>query len=137
MKNTILKICACFMILGLISGCGQKEFDENAVRENTSKKIKEEKTVEDFKITNAKIEFDPTAGSDGTTKFVADATNISDKDIKISGFNVIVKDKEGKQIVSLLIEMFDEIKSGETFKLSSYCSIDLSDAYDYEVTINK
>ena len=127
------KIIALFLACGLIfaTGCGKKtndnknpnngKDDTNVVTPiaNTDEAVVGEQIIDGLKFTNV------TLISEGeSTVYTADVVNTTDTAIDVKSFNVTFKDKDGKEIVTILVFVGSNIASNESVTVSS--SVDMS-----------
>lgn len=66
-----------------------------------------------------------------------DVTNPSDKEIDVEEVNIVLKDKKGKEIVTLLGYIGDPMKAKETRTVTSSVSMDLSKAKSKTIEAKK
>ena len=75
--------------------------------------------------------------TNGITKLTTSVTNDTDTDYKLNEYMIIIKDKEGKEIVKIPGYVGDTIKAGETRTINSSVDIDLSKAASIEYEVKK
>ena len=127
------KIIALFLACGLIfaTGCGKKTNDDKKKDDNkenttvtepsanTDAAVVGEQTIDGLKFTNI------TLISEGeSTVYTADVVNTTDAAIDVKSFNVTFKDKDGKEIVTILVFVGSNIAPNESASVSS--SVDMS-----------
>ena len=127
------KIIALFLACGLIfaTGCGKKTNDDKKKDDNkgnttvtepsanTDAAVVGEQTIDGLKFTNI------TLISEGeSTVYTADVENTTDAAIDVKSFNVTFKDKDGKEIVTILVFVGSNIAPNESASVSS--SVDMS-----------
>ena len=151
MKNkkviiSIIIIVALAIILGSIylvknnkkeenekSGNGvvvQEEFRqilEDGTKINTSEELKTTKNIDGLEITNIQL-----IEKNGETILTAEVKNTTDKETEIMGINIIVLDKEGKEI-GKIPGVISSLGAGETKQLNIGITEDYSDAYNFKV----
>lgn len=140
------KVVALFLAFGLIlaAGCGKKTNNDNnkpsnnkdnqTVVEpsaNTNEAVIGEQTIDGLKITNVTL---ISQGERAT--FSADVVNITDADIEAKSFNIIYKDEDGDEIVTLLGVIGYTIAPNESVTVTSSVDMDLSDAKSVEYVRN-
>lgn len=127
------RIIALFLACGLIfaTGCGKKTNDDKKKDDNkenttvtepsanTDAAVVGEQTIDGLKFTNI------TLISEGeSTVYTADVVNTTDAAIDVKSFNVTFKDKDGKEIVTILVFVGSNIAPNESASVSS--SVDMS-----------
>lgn len=128
------KIIALFLACGLIfaTGCGKKTTnddkkpddnkDNTTITEpsaNTDDAVVGEQTIDGLKFTNV------TLISEGeSTVYTADVVNTTDTAIDVKSFNITFRDKDGKEIVTILVFVGSNIAPNESVPVSS--SVDMS-----------
>lgn len=140
------KVMALFLTFGLIlaTGCGKKtnnntntpsdNNDNPTVVEpsaNTEEAIIGEQTIDGLKITNVTL---ISQGERAT--FSADVVNITDAPIDAKSFNIIYKDKDGNEIVTLLGSISSTINPNESVTVTSGVDMNLSNAKSVEYVRN-
>lgn len=136
MKKIIMMSFTVLLIVGLVTGCGCKKKEKVKVKEeikvNTNKDVIKNQEVDGIKMTNTSM-----VTTNGLTKLVTSVTNDTDKDYKLDEYMIIIKDKDGKEIVKIPGYVGDTIKSGETRTINSSVDIDLSNAASIEYEVKK
>lgn len=132
-----MKKILVIVILGtlLVTGC---QSDKNKVNNENHKQ--EKKTVEvkhDGVLKEQKIDFlsfsEVSLKWDGKeSEFIAKITNNSTQDVNLTTFDVILKDKSKKEIVTLVGDVNNVLKAGESINIFCYSDLDLSNAYYVE-----
>lgn len=125
------------MVVLTTVGCGCSKKEEETKKKtgkvaNTAKEVIKDQKVESFKMTNTSLIYD---GKQST--LVTEVTNTSDKTEHIKTFNILVKDKDGNEMITLLGYIGEEIPAGETRTITSGTNKDLSKAADIEYSINR
>ena len=100
---------------------------EDGTKLNISEKLKETKTIEGIEITNIQL-----TEQGGQTMLLARATNKNTVDSPVMGINIIVVDKEGKE-VGKIQGVVSPLKAGETKQLNINTQDDYANAYDFKV----
>lgn len=136
MKKIIMMSFTVLLIVGLVTGCGCKKKEKETVKEeikvNTNKDVIKDQEVDGIKMTNTSM-----VTTNGLTKLVTSVTNDTDKDYKLDEYMIIIKDKDGKEIVKIPGYVGDTIKAGETRTINSSVDIDLSNAASIEYEVKK
>ena len=101
---------------------------EDGTRLNISEKLKETKTIEGIEINNIQL-----TEQGGQTMLLAQATNKNTVDSPVMGINIIVVDKEGKE-VGKIQGVVSPLKAGETKQLNINTQDDYANAYDFSIT---
>ena len=139
------KIIALFLTCGLIfaTGCGKKTNDNKKPDDNngnttitepsanTEDGVVGEQTIDGLKFTNV------TLISEGeSTVYTADVVNTTDAAIDVKSFNVTFKDKDGKEIVTILVFVGSNIAPNESASVSSSVDMSLLNAKSVEYVRN-
>lgn len=139
------KIIALFLACGLIfaTGCGKKTNDNKKPDDNngnttitepsanTDDAVVGEQTIDGLKFTNI------TLISEGeSTVYTADVVNTTDAAIDVKSFNVTFKDKDGKEIVTILVFVGSNIAPNESASVSSSVDMSLLNAKSVEYVRN-
>ena len=139
MKKIIMTSMSMLLVLGLVTGCGCNKKEENKktetteeVKVNTNKEVVKEQEVEGIKMTNTSLRTE-----NGISTLQTDVTNSTSTDYKLDEYTIIVKDKDGKEIVRMPGYVGDTIKAGETKTINSSVDIDLSNAASIEYEVKK
>lgn len=83
--------------------------DEPGIVANTSEDVIKEETYEGLKFSNISL-----ITEKGYTTFTADVTNTTDEDSTISDVNIILKDKDDNDVITLRGNIGEPLKSNET-----------------------
>ncbi|MBE6159920.1 MAG: hypothetical protein E7157_02610 [Lactobacillales bacterium] len=136
MKKVLSLSITMLLVLGLVTGCGcnkkEKEEKKEEIKVNTNKDVVKDQEVDGIKMTNTSL-----VTTNGISKLVTNVTNNSDKDYKLDEYMIIIKDKEGKEIVRIPGYVGDTIKAGETRTINSSVDRDLSNAGSIEYEVKK
>ena len=139
------KIIALFLACGLIfaTGCGKKTNDDKKKDDNkenttvtepsanTDDAVVGEQTIDGLKFTNI------TLISEGeSTVYTADVVNTTDAAIDVKSFNVTFKDKDGKEIVTILVFVGSNIAPNESASVSASVDMSLLNAKSVEYVRN-
>lgn len=139
------KIIALFLACGLIfaTGCGKKTNDNKKPDDNngntiitepsanTEDGVVGEQTIDGLKFTNV------TLISEGeSTVYTADVVNTTDTAIDVKSFNIIFRDKDGKEIVTILVFVGSNIAPNESVPVSSSVDMSLLNAKSAEYVRN-
>ena len=141
------KVIGLFLAIGLIfaTGCGKKTDNEGnkptdnkdnqtTVVEpsaNTNEAIIGEQTIDGLKITNVTL---ISQGERAT--FSANVVNTTDADIDAKSFNIIYKDEDGNEIVTLLGVIGNTIAPNQSVTVTSSVDMNLSNAKSVEYVRN-
>ena len=136
MKKIVILTLSTLLLVGLITGWGckkkEKETKKDEVKVNTNKEVIKDQEVDGIKMTNTSM-----VTTNGITKLTTSVTNDTDTDYKLNEYMIIIKDKEGKEIVKIPGYVGDTIKAGETRTINSSVDIDLSKAASIEYEVKK
>lgn len=138
------KIIAFFLVCGLIfaTGCGKKNNDDNQPSNkdnqevtgpigNTNESIIAEQTVDGIKFTNITL-----VSENENTVFTADVVNTTETATDVKSFNIIYKDQDGKEIVTLLVYVGKNLEPNGISSISTSVDMDLSNAKSVEYVRN-
>lgn len=131
MKKTLLVMLSLFLVVGLATGCGcSKKEEKKEDKFNTNEDVIKDQVVEELKLTNTSLKVD-----DNYSTLVTLVSNPTSEDKEVRVFNIYVKDKDGKEIVTLQGYVGDVIPAGESREITSNVDMDLSKAIsiDYEI----
>lgn len=137
MKKLIIGML--FVTLCFTTGCGcDKEKDEKKENEapkaeqNTNKDVIKDQTVEGLKLTNTSL-----VNLGGISTLETEVSNKTGASVFLKSFDIIVKDKKGKEVVTLLGYVGEEIPDGTTRRITTSVDQDLSDAGAISYKINR
>lgn len=109
----------------------KEEFSQTMNEEtklNISTKLNETKYLDEYKIENIQL-----TNKDGQTILLADVTNTTDKDTKATLVDIMLFDKEGKELKKIG-GVIAPLKAKESTKFNSNVSGDYTNAYDFIIT---
>lgn len=134
MKKLIVPL---FLTLIIVTGCScsKKEKKSNIkedIKVNTNEKVIEDKKVDGIDIKNTSLVVEK-----GISTLTADVINNTDNDYKLDEYVIVIKDSKEKIIIQIPGYIGEIIKSGETRKIKTSITTDLSDAYSIEYEIKK
>ena len=137
MKKKLMTLITILLILGLVTGCAcnkkeEKKEQKEEVKVNTNKDVVKDQEEDKIKMTNTSLII-----NDGITKLVTNVTNSSDEDYYLEEYIIIIKDKDGNEIVRMPGYVGDTIKAGDTKTINSSVDRDLSDAGSIEYEVKK
>ena len=124
-KKAIIAIIVAVVIL-VIAGIILLVINNNK-KEGTSKEaITTENVIKDEKFGGLDFTNTTFIKENGQYTISMDVTNPSDKEIDLEEVNIVLKDKQGHEIVTLLGYIGDPMKAKETRVVTSSVSMDLS-----------
>lgn len=124
-KKAIIAIIVAVVIL-VIAGIILLVINNNK-KEGTSKEaITTENVIKDEKFGGLDFTNTTFIKENGQYTISMDVTNPSDKEIDLEEVNIVLKDKNGNEIVTLLGYIGDPMKAKETRVVTSSVSMDLS-----------
>ena len=132
MNKTLKIILISLMGLSLLTGCGKKEEIEPPIKVNTNENVIKDQEVEGLRMTNTSLVYE-----NGTTTLVTEVINNTKEDYPVKRIKIIVKDKEGNIITTLIGTIADTIKPGESRIIDTDTPIDLSEAESIEYSVIK
>lgn len=100
-------------------------------KKNTNEKVVEDKIVNNLKFTNINCVYDGNY-SIITYKIINTGTTT----IKLSEYELIVKDKDNNIITNIMPDIDKELKPNEEYETGNTINMDLSKAYSIEVSID-
>ena len=101
--------------------------EEDGTVVNTSEKLKENKVESGYEISNIGYK-----EKDGETVLEADVTNMTGKDQGSFMADIVLLDKEGKEIGKIPVSITDMI-SGETIGIQAGITEKYANAYDFKI----
>ncbi len=108
-----------------------KETQEKA-HANTNENIVKEQVIDNYKFSNTSLVME-----NGTSVFKTDVTNLQNVSRELKTFNIVLYDKNDKEIVTLLGYVASTLEANETKTVISNTDQDLTDAYYLKYVINK
>lgn len=103
------------------------QVQEDGTKVNISNKLKEEKELDGLKIGNIQL-----TEKEGQLTLIANVTNTTAKDVDAFLIDIILYDKEGKEIDTVL-GFVSPVKAGQTVELNAGITEDYANAYDFKV----
>lgn len=121
------------LIIGLIISFGfDKEQiaknDDQGIVANTAADVIKEETYEGLKFTNISL-----ITEKGYSTFSADVTNTTQNDSNISDVNIVLKDKNGNDIITLRGNIGGPLKPNETKTITAVTKGNLKDVTSKEI----
>ncbi len=105
--------------------------NEDKIQSNTNENVIKDQEVGGFQFTNTSLTYE-----NGKSKLTIRVKNITDQDIVLQSFDIIVKDKNGKEMTTLLGYIGDTIKVGETRVITSEENMNLMEAESINYVIH-
>lgn len=106
--------------------------NEDKIQSNTNENVIKDQEVGGFQFTNTSLTYE-----NGKSKLTIRVKNITDQDIVLQSFDIIVKDKNGKEMTTLLGYIGDTIKAGETRVITSEENMNLMEAESINYVIHQ
>lgn len=134
-KILLITLIAYISLFNIGCGCSKKESkkkEETIVKNNQSKNVVKNQQVGVFKMENTSLTYD---GSLST--LITFVTNTSDTTQTLDSFNILVKDKKGNEMITLMGFVGEELKAGETKTITSSTDMNLMNAGSIEYSINR
>ena len=103
------------------------EVQEDGSKVNTSEELKKTKTIEGLEISNIRL-----VENNNVSQVVAEVKNPTNEILGDFPVDIIVKDKEGKEITTIGAYI-DKVNPGETVELNASATSDFANAYDFEI----
>lgn len=101
---------------------------EDGTKLNVSDKMKEVKKFEEFEISNLKV-----TENNNVTLLEGTITNVGKTEEGGYPVNLIIKDKEGKEIITIAA-FIGKLEPGKSTQLSTSATFDYSNAYDFSIS---
>ena len=133
MKKRIVRFLSLLLLISVISGCGCKK-KNNKINNNNSQEKNislETKTIDDIEISNVNITYN---GTDST--FTAIVTNKSFESKKIKIIDIILKDKDNNEIVTLKGLVDKIIEPNNSASINAGTGIDITNTKLIEYKID-
>lgn len=138
-KKILFAFLACGLILTTACGKKEKETENNGdnqteVKEpvaNTDSNVIAEATIDGLRINNISL---ITEGESST--FTADVTNTTDQTVDVKSFNIILRDENGAELVTLLGYVGTTIAPGSSSTISTSVEMDLTGVKSVEYVRN-
>ncbi len=138
-KRLIMVLCGILVFVlvfllafGLFRGKDSKDkTTENDTHANTSEDVIKDQEVEGLRFSNTSLIME-----NGGSKLTTEVKNLTGEDIDLQSFDILVKDKDGKEMVTLLGYVGEVIKADETRIITSETDVDLTKAAAIEYVIN-
>lgn len=131
-----IKALAFITIISLLltTGCDSKkeEVKKDEVKSNTNTNVIKDQQVEGLSLTNTSL-----TTTNGQSTLVTVVSNPTTEKIAVKSFDIIIKDKDGNILITLLGYVGEEIPAGESRTITSSAEIDLTKATSVEYTIKK
>ncbi len=131
-----IKTLAFITIISLLltTGCDSKkdEVKKDEVKSNTNTNVIKDQQVEGLSLTNTSL-----TTTNGQSTLVTVVSNPTTEKIAVKSFDIIIKDKDGNILITLLGYVGEEIPAGESRTITSSAEIDLTKATSVEYTIKK
>lgn len=134
-----LFISTLIISLLFISGCGKEETPNNPeptipteeqTKINTNDDVIGNKELEEFSFTNSSLSYE-----NGSSTFETIVTNNSNNTTYLKEFKIIFKDNEGKEIVTLIGFVADNIGPNESKVITTSVDEDLTQATSIEYQV--
>ena len=104
------------------------ETKSDGVISNISPKLSKERKLDDYKISNIKL----TKETSGITRFSADVTNKTDRNLGSTKIEVVLLDKVGNEL-GKIPGVIIATKPGETIEVRTEINQDYVSAYDFKI----
>lgn len=123
------KIFLVITLLCLMTGCGEKKEDTNAILNNNTDIIKEQ-IVNGLTMSDVSLSY-----KDGISTFGVTLNNNTNESITINKFDVVFKTENGTVITILNGSVEDVIENNSSITVTITSDVDLSEAYSLEYQI--
>lgn len=125
----ILVLLVLFVILLIANIKKEKNVTKPDMVANTSSELIKEETYEGLKFNNISL-----ISKDGYSTFTADVTNTSSETSNIQNVNIVLKDKKGNTIVTLLGNIGQSLKANETKTITASTKGELTGVVSKAIT---
>jgi hypothetical protein len=125
----ILVLLVLFVILLIANIKKGKIITKPELIANTSSELIKEETYEGLKFNNISL-----ISKDGYSTFTADVTNTSSETSNIQNVNIVLKDKKGNTIVTLLGNIGQSLKANETKTITASTKGELTGVVSKTIT---
>lgn len=127
----ILLVAIIALIIGLLSSFNfgkekiniaekSKNVEESKIVANTSEGVIKEETYEGLEFSNISL-----ITENGYTTFTANVTNKNETDSMVSDVNIVLKDKESNEVITLRGNIGESLKANETRTITAVAKGDL------------
>lgn len=139
MKKILIIITITVMTF-TITGCGCSKNEKKLVKKEKTPVVKtndkegviKDQQVEMFKMQDTSVTYDGE-----TSTLITFVTNTSNETQTFDSFNIVVKDKDGKELITMLGFANNELKAGETKTIISSTDVNLLKAASVEYSVNR
>lgn len=128
----ILIVSLCFLLV-VGCGCNKKEEVKEEAPFEVNFELAKEKEIDGLKISNIQVIKD----EKGMSNYTATVTNTTDNIYKLNQINMIIKDKKGNKITTLVGYIGSNISSNESRTLTINTDINIMNGYEIEYEIKK
>ena len=134
MKKVINISLMLLVCLTLVTGCGKNNDKDSKsdMKVNTNDEVIKDQNIDGLEITNTSLVYE-----NGLSYFSATVTNNTGSDYELNEYRINVKDSEGNIIVIIPGNVGSIIKNGESKKINSQVTEDLSKAASIEYEVNR
>lgn len=133
-KKIIIGIIGLLIIIVLFISFSFKKkdsVDDDGLIYNKNKSFVKEQVVEGLTFSNIKCTYD---GKDSLISYTI--SNSTDKDISLKNYNVLVKNKKGIVVTTIVADFGSSVKANDSVSIvNSVVGVDLSDAYSMELKL--
>lgn len=131
------KIIICCLVISLVftTGCGRVKNNKASSTEKqkeTNKQLPESGKLPDKKVNGLSFTETSISYVDDMSTIVSMVKNTTKKTISVEVFEVIIKDKKGKVLVTIPGFLTEKLEPGETKPFTAHVNMDLSSAVDIE-----
>ena len=132
MKKLLILLC----IMLCVTGCGKEEteevtlLEEETVKVNSNENVIKDQSLNEFIFENTSLVYENNTSTLETT-----VTNISSSAIFLVEFKIDIKNEDGEVVETLIGLVADNIEAGESRKITSSTSLDLSQSYSLEYSL--
>ena len=133
MKKGIKIIISMLLVVGLVTGCGckKKEKEEEKIKTNEKEEFKKAQNINGIEISNINLTYE-----NNMSTFTATVTNKTKVVKRVGIIDIIIKDKENKEVVTLKGMIDRNLNVNESASINASTNIDLTSYEKIEFKVN-
>ena len=134
MKKGIKIIISMLLVVGLVTGCGCKKkekSEEEKIKTNEKEEFKKDQNINGIEISNINLTYE-----NNMSTFTATVTNKTKVVKRVGIIDIIIKDKENKEVVTLKGMIDRNLNVNESASINASTNIDLTSYEKIEFKVN-
>ena len=134
MKKGIKIIISMLLVVGLVTGCGCKKkekSEEEKIKTNEKEEFKKAQNINGIEISNINLTYE-----NNMSTFTATVTNKTKVVKRVGIIDIIIKDKENKEVVTLKGMIDRNLNVNESASINASTNIDLTSYEKIEFKVN-